>query len=88
MAARIKKKVADGTYFTIQFGKTLFFMKQAVCRFEPSCSVYARDAIISMPVLMAIPKIIWRVVRCNPFSRGGYDPVLRDNNAMKGEKSE
>lgn len=46
-----------------------------VCRYHPSCSAYALEAIevhgaIKGPVLAA-----WRIVRCNPWSRGGYDPV-------------
>lgn len=85
MAGKFKKRIGDVTYFFIQFIKTVFLMRQAVCRFEPSCSVYARDAMIYMPFYKAIPKIFWRVLRCNPLAKGGYDPVLEKNYAMKGE---
>lgn len=45
------------------------------CRFYPTCSHYAVEAIEKKGVLVAIPLIIWRVLKCNPFHPGGYDPV-------------
>lgn len=45
------------------------------CRFYPTCSHYAKDAIEKKGVLKAFPLIIWRIIRCNPFHPGGYDPV-------------
>jgi putative membrane protein insertion efficiency factor len=48
-----------------------------VCRFEPSCSRYAEQALGHHGLLRGIPMAIWRVVRCNPLSVGGLDPVVR-----------
>jgi len=48
------------------------------CRYYPSCSRYAVDALRKRPLPVALGKIIWRLLRCNPFSRGGYDPVDPD----------
>jgi putative membrane protein insertion efficiency factor len=48
------------------------------CRYYPSCSRYAVDALRKRPLHIAIAKTIWRLLRCNPFSRGGYDPVDPD----------
>ncbi len=45
------------------------------CRFTPSCSVYAMEALGTHHFFRAIGLIIWRVLRCQPFCRGGYDPV-------------
>jgi len=45
------------------------------CRFTPTCSHYAVDALVQYPLYRALPRIIYRVLRCNPFSRGGYDPL-------------
>ena len=45
------------------------------CKYEPTCSVYAVDAIRTYGVLRGCVLAAWRLVRCNPFSHGGYDPV-------------
>jgi putative membrane protein insertion efficiency factor len=45
------------------------------CRFYPTCSQYAVDAINKYGVLKGCIKGIYRVIRCNPFNKGGYDPV-------------
>ncbi|MCL2170820.1 MAG: membrane protein insertion efficiency factor YidD [Defluviitaleaceae bacterium] len=45
------------------------------CRFTPSCSRYAYEAILIHGALIGAILGFWRVLRCNPFSRGGYDPV-------------
>lgn len=47
------------------------------CRFYPSCSQYAIEALEKLPLYKALPKIIWRILRCHPFSKGGDDPVCR-----------
>ena len=44
------------------------------CRFQPSCSEYAAVAIQSHGVLAGSGLALWRLLRCNPFSRGGFDP--------------
>ncbi|NQT88835.1 membrane protein insertion efficiency factor YidD [bacterium] len=45
------------------------------CRFEPTCSAYAIEAIRKKGLLVGSFKAAWRILRCNPWSRGGYDPV-------------
>ncbi len=45
------------------------------CRFYPSCSHYAYQAIYKYGVWKGGMMACWRVLRCNPFSPGGYDPV-------------
>lgn len=47
----------------------------ALCRFEPSCSAYARDALMSHGSAKGTLLAIWRLLRCNPLCRGGLDPV-------------
>ncbi|MBR2902115.1 MAG: membrane protein insertion efficiency factor YidD [Clostridia bacterium] len=45
------------------------------CRFVPTCSQYAYEAIQKYGALKGGFMALWRLLRCNPFSRGGYDPV-------------
>ncbi|MBQ9941028.1 MAG: membrane protein insertion efficiency factor YidD [Clostridia bacterium] len=45
------------------------------CRFTPTCSQYAIDALKKYGVVKGMVLIVWRLLRCNPFSKGGYDPV-------------
>ena len=45
------------------------------CRFIPTCSQYAIEAIEKYGVCKGGALALWRVLRCNPFCKGGYDPV-------------
>jgi len=45
------------------------------CRFLPTCSEYAIEAVKSRGVVVGGALATWRVLRCNPLCRGGYDPV-------------
>jgi len=45
------------------------------CRFYPTCSEYAMEAINKYGVLKGSIKSIYRILRCNPLNKGGYDPV-------------
>ena len=45
------------------------------CRFDPTCSTYAAQAIRSRGAVVGSGLAVWRVARCNPFSRGGSDPA-------------
>lgn len=46
-----------------------------VCRFHPTCSHYAIEAIETHGVIKGVGLAIWRILRCQPFARGGFDPV-------------
>lgn len=48
-----------------------------VCKYEPSCSHYAEDAVREYGPARGTALALWRLLRCNPFSKGGYDPVRR-----------
>ena len=45
-----------------------------MCRFEPSCSTYMIEAIRKYGVIRGVLKGIGRILRCNPWNPGGYDP--------------
>ena len=46
-----------------------------MCRYYPTCSCYAIEAIETHGAFKGFLLALWRVLRCNPFSRGGSDPV-------------
>jgi putative membrane protein insertion efficiency factor len=48
------------------------------CRYTPSCSQYAIDALRIHGAFKGLFLAVWRIMRCNPFSRGGYDPVPQE----------
>lgn len=45
------------------------------CRFVPTCSEYGYEAVAKYGIIKGGRLAIWRILRCNPFGRGGYDPV-------------
>ncbi|HEY9077776.1 MAG TPA: membrane protein insertion efficiency factor YidD [Anaerolineaceae bacterium] len=50
------------------------------CRFYPSCSHYGYQAIFRYGAVKGTIMAVWRVLRCNPFNPGGYDPVPEKEN--------
>jgi uncharacterized protein len=53
------------------------------CRFHPSCSVYAQDAIRNRGAVVGSALAVWRVLRCSPLSRGGVDPAPQARTAAR-----
>ena len=49
--------------------------KAPTCKYIPTCSEYGIEAIEKYGALKGGILTIWRILRCNPFSKGGYDPV-------------
>jgi uncharacterized protein len=45
------------------------------CKYEPTCSLYAIQALREYGILRGLVLAAWRLLRCNPWSHGGYDPV-------------
>lgn len=50
-------------------------LKSTKCPYYPSCSQYGFEAVERFGFVKGSFLIIWRILRCNPFSKGGYDPV-------------
>jgi len=50
-------------------------LKPACCRFEPTCSQYSMEALNKHGFFKGTALTVWRILRCQPFSRGGFDPV-------------
>lgn len=58
------------------YQKYLSGLKPApTCRFRPSCSAYAVEAVREWGILVGTALALFRILRCNPFCKGGYDPV-------------
>lgn len=58
------------------------------CRFYPTCSQYAIEAIERFGISKGAILAAWRVLRCNPFSKGGYDPVPQCRDMVSLHKTE
>jgi len=52
-----------------------FLYPNGFCRFHPTCSEYAIQAIEKYGFIKGGFKAVWRVLRCNPFNSGGFDPL-------------
>jgi uncharacterized protein len=54
------------------------------CRYVPTCSEYAMEAVGRYGVVRGGSKAAWRLLRCNPFARGGFDPVVAKSRSVVG----
>lgn len=67
-------------------------IKPPCCRFTPTCSAYALEAFSKRGFFVGLILTVWRILRCNPFSKGGYDPVpergLRNKHPNAGTSDE
>ena len=63
-------------------------LKRPSCRFYPTCSHYARDAIVAHRLFYGCYLILKRILRCHPFVQGGFDPVpAKKSQAIKKTSS-
>ena len=71
----MKKLLLAGIRF---YQRSISPRKRPCCRYFPTCSCYAVTAISRYGALHGGAMAAWRILRCNPFSKGGYDPVPED----------
>ena len=57
--------------------------KAPSCKFIPTCSEYGLEAVERFGALKGGALTVWRILRCNPWGRGGYDPVPEKKQAKK-----
>jgi uncharacterized protein len=57
------------------YQKTVSPLTGSRCKYHPSCSEYSVQAITKFGILRGLVLAGWRLLRCNPWSRGGFDPV-------------
>ena len=66
--------------FCIRISDAIFVIPQGTCKFYPSCSNYAKEAMDTLPTNKAVFLILKRLLKCNPFNKNfGYDPVPKIN---------
>lgn len=65
------------------YRKFITHVLRSRCIYTPTCSAYALDALNKRNVFIAVLLIIGRILRCNPLSRGGYDPVPDSKSKLK-----
>jgi putative membrane protein insertion efficiency factor len=70
------------------YQRFLSAMKPPTCRFYPTCSEYGLQAIAHRGVLRGGVLAAWRLLRCNPFSAGGYDPGPWEEDADETQERE
>ncbi|MFN3692183.1 MAG: membrane protein insertion efficiency factor YidD [Fervidobacterium sp.] len=70
------------------YQKYLSPLKPPTCRFEPTCSTYTYQAVERFGVFKGLLLGFWRILRCNPLSKGGSDPVPEHFYIFKVSSSE
>lgn len=75
MLGKISKAFNQSLVLIVRLYRMLRSRRYPCCRYHPSCSQYAIDALRRHNFIKALFLIGWRLLRCNPWSDGGYDPV-------------
>lgn len=55
------------------------------CKYSPTCSEYAKQCYENYNILYASILSFYRIIRCNPLSKGGYDPIPKYKKILKAE---
>jgi hypothetical protein len=72
-AARVARRVAVAPILAYQ--RVLSPVLPRRCKYEPTCSSYAVQAVQEYGILRGLVLASWRLLRCNPWSHGGFDPI-------------
>lgn len=69
--------LVEGVLYPVKFYRKYVSPRlgRGKCKYLPTCSQYCLEALREWGVLRGLGLSVWRVLRCNPFSKGGYDPV-------------
>jgi putative membrane protein insertion efficiency factor len=69
----------------IDWYKRAFSNTNPTCRYTPTCSTYSRQAFEKHNFFYAFILSVWRILRCNPLSKGGFNPVPKTRKERKEE---
>ena len=75
MSAPRSRPVARSLVWCVQTYQVSRAGRPSPCRFTPSCSHFAEEAVLSFGPARAVPLVLARLARCHPFHPGGYDPL-------------
>ena len=76
--ARLRAQIIELALIPVKlYRRWISPLKPPCCRFTPTCSQYALDALREWGVICGTALAVWRILRCNPLSAGGEDPVPR-----------
>lgn len=82
---KVNVLVLKSLLFLIKTYRFLFgFWTKGCCRFYPTCSAYAEEALQRHGVIRGLYFTIRRLVRCHPFHSGGYDPIPKERLRTHG----
>ena len=73
-----------GIWLVRFYRKFISPLKKPCCRFTPTCSAYALEAFQKRGFFIGLIMTVWRILRCNPYCAGGYDPVPEKGLRYKG----
>lgn len=58
---------------SLDHGPLAKYMSRPTCKYHPTCSQYGYEAVMKYGLIKGLPKTLWRILRCNPWSKGGVD---------------
>ena len=67
-------------------GPLSILYSEGYCRFRPTCSEYTYQAIETFGIIKGGAMSLWRIMRCNPWGKGGWDPVVNSKFKIKNSK--
>ena len=86
-AYKVLRKYVFRPYIKMFLSRLIIFYQRHLshhtCLYSPTCSEYMKRALNNHGVIIGLFMGIWRILRCNPLSKGGYDPVPENYFKLK-----
>ncbi len=83
--AAVHRFLVESALLPVKFYRRFLssFFGSSKCKYLPTCSEYAMEAFRKRGIFCGFFLSVWRILRCNPFSKGGYDPVPEKREKSK-----